>query len=246
MNAMAAADDDEPPRAEEIYAAKIFRHEDQTLPYRFLKPEHIEAGRKYPLVLFLHGAGERGNDNRKQLVHALPEFIKRQNRARFPCFVVAPQCPTERRWVEVDWTLQRHEMPEEMSVPLGLTWELLQQVTEQYPIDQDRIYITGLSMGGYGAWDLIQRKPDYFAAALPVCGGADEKYAERLINLPIWTFHGDKDAVVPLVRSTRMVETIEKAGGKPKLTIYPGVGHDSWTATYANPEVLEWLFSQKK
>jgi predicted peptidase len=246
MNATTLADDDKPPRPEEMYAAKIFTHEDQTLPYRFLEPESIEKGRKYPLVLFLHGAGERGNDNRKQLVHALPEFVKPQNRKRFPCFVIAPQCPTERRWVEVDWTLQRHDMPEEMSVPLSRTWELLQQTTDQYPIDTNRIYITGLSMGGYGTWDLIQRKPDYFAAALPVCGGADEKYAERLVELPIWAFHGDKDTVVPLVRSTRMVEAIEKAGGKPKLTIYPGVGHNSWTATYANTDVLEWLFSQKK
>lgn len=246
MNSIAAADDVKPPSAGEIYAANSFEHENQTLPYRFLEPANIEAGRKYPLVLFLHGAGERGNDNQKQMVHGLKEFIKPGNRTRFPCFIVAPQCPADRRWVEVDWTLTKHDMPEKMSIPLGLTWELLQQVTKDYPIDESRIYITGLSMGGYGTWDLIQRKPGYFAAAVPVCGGADEKYAKRLIKLPIWAFHGDKDNVVQTVRSTRMVEAIEKAGGNPKITIYPGVGHNSWTATYANPDILEWMFSQEK
>ena len=100
-------------------------------------------------------------------------------------------------------------------------------------------------MGGYGTWDLIQRKPDFFAAAIPICGGADENYASRLTKLPIWAFHGDQDGAVPLIRSTRMISAIRDAGGSPKMTIYPGVGHNSWSATYANTEVLKWMFSQR-
>ena len=219
---------------------------DQKLLYRFLTPPEITPGKKYPLVLFLHGAGERGNDNTKQLVHGLSEFIKPDNRIDFPCFVIAPQCPAERKWVEVDWTKTEHDMPAKMSIPLNLTNELMQQTTKNLPVDINRIYITGLSMGGYGTWDFIQRKPDYFAAAIPVCGGADENYANQLTSLPIWAFHGDKDTAVPLIRTTRMIEAIKQAGGTPTVTIYPGVGHNSWTQTYANREVLKWLFNQRR
>jgi len=231
--------------ANAAYQPKTFSSEDQQLLYRFLTPETIAPDQKYPLVLFLHGAGERGDDNTKQLVHGLSEFITDDNRRDFPCFVVAPQCPAEKKWVEVDWTKTEHDMPEKMSVSLKLTDELLHQISEEYPIDTNRIYITGLSMGGYGTWDFIQRKPDYFAAAIPICGGADENYADRLTKLPLWAFHGDQDNAVPLIRTTRMIAAIKQAGGDPKMTIYPGVGHNSWTQTYANREVLKWLFEQR-
>lgn len=228
------------------YKQKTYTSGEKTLKYRFLAPESTKPGETYPLVLFLHGAGERGDDNTKQLIHGLPEFVKPENRKDFPCFVVAPQCPTERKWVEVDWSKTEHNMPEEWSVPLGLSRELLHQIIREYPIDTQRLYITGLSMGGYGTWDYIQREPDFFAAAIPICGGADENYADRLTELPIWAFHGDQDRAVPLIRTTRMIKAIETAGGTPKLTIYPGVGHNSWTQTYANRDVLSWLFQQKK
>jgi predicted peptidase len=230
----------------EVYQKKVYKSGNQRLLYRFLSPPEIKSGEKYPLVLFLHGAGERGNDNTIQLVHGLSEFVKVDNRSDFPCFVIAPQCPAEKKWVEVDWTKTEHDMPEKMSVSLKLTDELLQQISEESPIDTNRIYITGLSMGGYGTWDFIQRKPNYFAAAIPICGGADENYADRLIKLPLWAFHGDQDNAVPLIRTTRMIAAIKKAEGNPKMTIYPGVGHNSWTQTYANREVLRWLFDQHR
>jgi predicted peptidase len=231
----------------QVYIAKIFKDADgQALPYRLLSPEKIEPGKSYPLVLFLHGAGERGNDNAAHLAHCASEFSKAENLKKHPCFVVAPQCPKKRRWVEVDWGAKSHTMPKEPSVPMGLTLKLVERLAADLPVDKARIYVTGISMGGYGAWDAIQRRPELFAAAMPVCGGGDEAEAPKLKNVPIWAFHGDQDMAVPTLRTLHMIEAITKAGGKPKMTIYPGVGHDSWTATFSNPEVLDWLFAQVK
>jgi predicted peptidase len=218
----------------------------QTLPYRLLKPETIEAGREYPLVLFLHGAGERGTDNSLQLVHGAKTFAAAENRQKHPCFVVCPQCPLKRRWVEVDWNLPSHTMPAKPSVPLGLVFELLDKLTAELPVDKARIYITGLSMGGFGTWDAISRRPDSFAAAVPVCGGGDVAQAPKLVKLPIWAFHGDKDPVVKPSRTRDMIEAIRKAGGEPRMTMYRSVQHDSWNRAYSEPAMLEWLFAQKK
>ncbi len=161
-------------RWQDAYEAKTFTGVGgRTLPYRMLKPEKIEPGKSYPLVLFLHGAGERGTDNSKQLVHGVGAFAKSENRQKYPCFVVAPQCPLERRWVEVDWNLPSHVMPEKPSVPLQLALELVDKLAAELPVDTGRLYITGLSMGGFGTWDAISRWPDHFAAALPICGGGD-------------------------------------------------------------------------
>lgn len=236
----AFSDDDYQPR---VYS----NDQGRQLKYRLLIPKDYSptGSEKYPLVLFLHGAGERGDDNGKQLVHGTKEFAKDENRQKYPCFVVAPQCPNDKRWVEVDWDADSHKQPEE-SISLSLTRELLTTLQKEYRIDEKRLYVTGLSMGGFGTWDLITRTPDLFAAAVPICGGADETVADRVAKLPIWTFHGDKDTVVKPERSRRMVAAIEKAGGKPKYTEYPGVNHDSWTRTYADPEMMAWLFAQKR
>ncbi len=216
------------------------------LPYRLLKPKKIEPGQSYPLVLFLHGAGERGSDNAAQLIHGAGAFATPENRRKHPCFVVAPQCPLDRRWVEVDWSLPSHTMPKEPSVPLVLTWELVDKLAAELPVDKRRIYVTGLSMGGFGTWDAIARRPAYFAAALPICGGGDTAQAPKLKNLPLWAFHGDHDSTVLPRRTRDMIDAIRQAGGKPKMTIYPGVEHDSWSRAYADPAVLDWLFSQQK
>jgi predicted peptidase len=124
--------------------------------------------------------------------------------------------------------------------------KLLDNLPKLFSVDPDRIYITGLSMGGYGTWDALQRKPDYFAAAIPICGGGDVNGAEKMKDVPIWAFHGDADGAVKVSRSRDMIEALKAAGGKPKYTEYPGGGHDSWTATYKNPEVMAWLFEQKR
>jgi len=218
----------------------------QVLPYRLLKPAKIESGREYPLVLFLHGAGERGADNAVQLVHGAGAFATPEMRRKHPCFVVCPQCPLDRRWVEVDWNLPSHTMPTKPSVPLKLVFELLDKLAADLPVDKQRIYVTGLSMGGFGTWDAIARRPQYFAAAIPICGGGDTAQATKLVGLPLWAFHGDKDPVVRPSRTRDMIEAIRKAGGTPKVTMYPGAQHDSWNRAYADPAVLEWLFAQKK
>ncbi len=222
------------------------------LPYRFYVPPHLEPGKKYPLVFFLHGAGERGNDNRLQLMRFNPVAFW----GKYPCFVLAPQCPNrqpgkpdgENCWVPpVFWGAQEHTMKPNPTWPLQMAMELLDKTIGANPIDRNRIYITGLSMGGFGTWEVLQREPaDLFAAAMPVCGGADLSFAPKFAKLPLWVFHGGIDSVVLTKRSRDMVAAILKAGGHPGYTEYPGVGHGAWTPTYTNPQVWDWLFAQHK
>jgi predicted peptidase len=219
----------------------------EKLLYRELAPK-LESGKKYPLVIFLHGAGERGDDNKVQLVHGMKDFASDQNMKNYPAFVIAPQCPNEKKWAEVDWSKDSHTTPAEPSTSMRLCHELIEKMVKELPIDADRIYITGLSMGGYGTWDALSRWPDLFAAALPICGGGDDdpEVVEKFKHVPIWVVHGDKDEAVKVERSRKMVKALEVVGGKPIYTEMKGVGHDSWTATYANPETFKWMFSQKK
>ncbi len=216
------------------------------LNYRLLKPLDYDPTEKYPLVVFLHGAGERGEDNLAQLKHGMRDFCEPARREKMKCYVLAPQCPKNQKWANVDWTQDHIALPDSISISLRLVFEVLDSMVEDAAIDKNRIYITGLSMGGYGTWDAIYRRPDFFAAALPICGGADPKTAETIKHIPIWCFHGDKDRAVRVQFSRDMIDALEKAEGEPKYTEYPGVGHDSWTRTYANPEVHEWLFSQRR
>ena len=218
----------------------------EKLPYRLMKPKDYDANKKYPLVIFMHGAGERGTDNLVQLVHGMNDFSKDENREKYPCFVLAPQCAVGKRWVEVEWTSDSHEQLEKPSDAMGLTLELLPKLQQEFSIDDKRLYVTGLSMGGYGAWEMIQRFPDKFAAAAPVCGGGDEHFAAKLTHIPIWAFHGDKDTVVKPSRSRKMIAAIKQAGGKPLYTEYPGVAHNSWVNAYSDPKLLEWMFAQKR
>ncbi len=236
------------PEALAAFSAEQYINDDNdTLLYRLLEPQKKCFLKKYPLVIFLHGAGERGNDNERQLIWGAGAFVDEGNRKDFPCYVIAPQCPKEKRWVEINWALDAHDMPEDPSETMALVMELIEQTLDKYPINKKRIYISGLSMGGYGTWDLISRLPETFAAAAPVCGGADEKQAYKLVNMPIWVFHGGDDPVVPVIRSRNMVKAIKDADGELiKYTEYPGVGHGSWKPTYADPELMKWMFSQKK
>lgn len=213
-----------------------------TLPYRLLKPAAYDAGRAYPLVLFLHGAGEMGTDNRAQLSPGVFEFASEKIMKGYPCFVVAPQ--TNIRWVDVDWALDKHLAPAEPSKTLRMAVDLILKLEKEFNIDARRIYVTGLSMGGYGTWDLIARYPEMFAAAAPICGGGDETRAWRITEVPIWAFHGGQDTVVKTIRSRNMIAAVRKAGGDPKYTEYQGVGHDSWVKAYGDPELYKWMFAQ--
>jgi predicted peptidase len=231
----------------DMYEARVYADpEDGKLLYRLMKPKDYDAQRKYPLVLFLHGAGERGEDNMAQLKWGCEDFASDKNRKQHPCFVVVPQCPENEQWVDVPWTADRHTMPEKPTAALRMSLELLAALEKEFSIDADRVYITGLSMGGFGVWDAVQRHPDRFAAAAPVCSGGDPQFAERIAHVPIWAFHGAKDTVVKPHRSREMVEAIQAAGGRPKHTEYPDASHNSWTPTYANPELYAWMFGQRR
>lgn len=228
------------------FEAHTFKHGDFELPYCLLKPKAVEEGQKYPLVIFLHGAGERGTDNQIQLVHGMNDFASDAIMDKYPAFVIAPQCPEERKWVEVDWTLESHTIPAERSIPLAATFALIDRFLAEQPVDQSRVYITGLSMGGYGTWDALARKPELFTAAVPICGGGDPATAGKFKHVPLWAFHGDLDTAVKPKRSREMIDALRVLGGTPKYTEYHGVAHDSWTQTYADPAMYEWLFAQRK
>lgn len=218
----------------------------EPLKYRLIKPVDYKFGKKYPLVLFLHGAGERGDDNAATLRHAAKDFSKPQTRSKYPAYVVIPQCPTGKKWSEVDWSKDSSELPEEPSDPMQSIKELIDDMVENAGVDPNRIYITGLSMGGYGTWDAIARYPGFFAAAAPICGGGDPKTVDKFKSLPIWCFHGAKDPVVKVIRSREMIEALQKVGSNAKYTEYPEAQHDSWTQTYSNPELFDWMFAQRR
>lgn len=215
-----------------------------TLPYRYYQPK-INEDTKLPLVVFLHGAGERGNDNNAQLLHGVKYFMADSAQSKYPCAIFAPQCPTGKRWVETDWKLLKHTMPSKPSDPMALVFDVIDSLKKLPYIDSTRIYITGLSMGGYGTWDAIQRRPGFFAAAVPVCGGGDEAQAPKLKNMHIWAFHGNLDKLVKPERTRNMVAAITAAGGHPKVTYYD-VGHFVWDQAYTTPDLFKWMFFQTK
>lgn len=234
------------PAAAEVFEARTFAGADgATLGYRLLKPENYDAAQKYPLVLFLHGAGERGTDNAAQLKHGAQVFVKPEVREKFPCFVIAPQCPLQKKWVDIDWTSDTPKQPE-INETMKLALGVLDALQKEFSIDADRLYVTGLSMGGYGTWDFITRFPEKWAAAAPVCGGGEGTTASRAKALPIWAFHGLEDKTVKPARSREMIDAVVAAGGKPLFSEYPYLGHDSWTTAYGEPELLPWLFAQKR
>jgi predicted peptidase len=178
------------------------------------------------LLLFLHGAGERGADLKGVRRHGPPKLIEQGQ--EFPFIVVSPQCPDGEWW--------RAEV----------LAALLDEIERRYRVDSRRIYATGLSMGGFGTWALAITYPDRFAAIAPICGGGHPWAVARIKNVPVWAFHGTADKVVPCRRSQEMVDALRRAGGTVRFTRYPGVDHDSWTATYANPKLYEWFLQHQR
>jgi predicted peptidase len=214
-----------------------------TLNYRQLLSDY-DPITKYPLVIFLHGSGERGNDNENQLKWGVLNFASDQNMKMHPSIIIAPQCPKNMGWAnfsEEDMSLQ-----ESPSKPMKLLIELINESIMKLPVDTNRIYITGLSMGGFGTYDAITRYPEIFAAAVPVCGGGDITKAQSIAHIPIWIFHGALDGAVNPVMSQNMVVALTKAGAHPGYTQYPKTGHFSWIAAYSDNMMIEWLYSQRK
>jgi len=226
---------------------KTFKAKDGTeVQYRFAAPAKIEEGKKYPLVLFLHGSGQRGNDNIAQLRHGAKAIFKNAEKLGQPIFLIAPQCPSEKTWAPYRFDSNRPVDEEPDNPLLDAVLALVEVTASEQAVDRDRVYITGLSMGGFGTWAAITRQPKTFAAAIPICGAGDPRTVDRFKNLPIQIFHGADDKVVAPGGSQRMFAALNKAGSDAKLTVYPGVGHDSWTRTYDDTEVIRWLFAQTK
>jgi predicted peptidase len=195
------------------------------LPAAYGRNGHL----RWPLILFLHGAGERGHDIERLRGHGITRVVE-ERADRFPFVVVSPQCPEGSRWVD----------------HLDTLGALLGEITRAYAIDEQRVYLTGMSMGGQGAWAMALRYPERFAAVAPICGprlsGTDLVERMRvLVGTPVWVFHGAKDEVVPLEHSMAMADALEEVGGTVRLTVYPEAGHDAWTETYNNPALYEWF-----
>lgn len=223
---------------------------DRTLPYRLLKPAKVEDGKRYPVVLFLHGAGERGSDNQSQLKFLPTWLSEKPLRTKYPCYLIAPQCPSRRTWGTLLWSDDPNTYDDDPSPEMRAAKQILEKVIDEHSVDPDRVYLTGLSMGGFGSWEMAARWPDRFTAVAPICGGGDPSRAEALAKLPIWAWHGGADNVVPPERSRQMVEAVRNAGGDIKYTELPDVGHNSWTPAYTNGTdtggLLPWLFKQKR
>ncbi len=221
------------------------------LPYRFYVPEDYDPDQAYPVLLFFHGAGERGTDNQSQIIGGSGrDLFKRllgKERESYQAILIAPQCPQSDQWVDTPWAEGSYQQDRiALSRGMKAALQLLTDVERQYHVDADRRYIMGVSMGGFGTWDAITRNPDLFAAAVPICGSADPSKAERVKNLPIWAFHGDSDSVVPVSGSREMVAALRAAGSSVKYTEYAGYDHNVWDSAFAEPELLSWLFSQRK
>lgn len=216
------------------------------MPYRLVAPATVEDGTAYPLVVFLHGAGERGDDGVSALRHFADRMATTAMRSRYPCFILAVQCPKEQRWVDADWSAATSPAFVERPTPaMDAVVAALRTTVRSRPVDMSRIYLTGVSMGGYGTWDLAARHPGWFAAAVPVCGGGDPSTGTRLAGLPVRAVHGLKDGVVPPERSRAMVQAIRAAGGTADI-IEPDCGHDAWTVAYTPDGALDWMFAQRR
>lgn len=203
-------------------------------------------GSKVPLVFFLHGAGERGADNVAQLRHGVGDLVRYLDAKEKGYRLIAGQVPHGKRWVEVNWGAKSHKMPDSPSDTMALLLEMLDAQLADPTIDLSRVYVSGISMGGYGTWDLISRRPEVFAAALPICGGGDVEMASKIAKIPIWTFHGSADGAVPVCRSRNMVAALWANGSNAHYREYPDAGHAVWVETYKDKKVLAWFFKQKK
>ncbi len=219
-----------------------------TLNYRKYVPP-VEKNEKLPLLVFFHGAGERGNDNEKQLTNSsvMPHYFKDEIVNNFKAAVIAPQCPEDRQWVDTPWDKGDYSLDEVgETVFIKLAAKVIKELAKEDFIDENRIYVTGVSMGGYGTWNIIMNYPDLFAAAAPICGGADSTKADTVKHIPIRSYHGGDDFVVPTSGSRMMVSAVQIAGGNIKYKEYPGCGHNAWDNAYSEPDFFSWMFSQKK
>ena len=222
------------------FVARTYRNGSQSMPYRLFIPPGYKPGIKYPLVLWLHGAGGAGSDNRQQILAdqtlGTRTWTRPQNQAKHPAFVLVPQSPTN--WVSNG--LDR------LSPEMSMVLSVLDTVRAEFNIDASRIYVAGQSDGGMGTWNVIIQRPSLFAAAIPLCGGGDPSRVAAIANIPIWAFHGERDKVISVAESRKMINAVKRAGGHPRYTEYGNVGHDVWIRAFSEPDLVEWLFAQHR
>lgn len=238
----------------DMYEKHLFIHGNDTMPYRLLLPLNFNPKKKYPFVLFLHGAGERGKDNESQLIHGAKIFLTDSIRKNFPAIVVFPQCAKDSYWSNVkkqfDSVLNRatfqFQSDGEPTTAMKQLVALYKYLEQKYPLEKSRQYVGGLSMGGMGTFEIVRRMPDTFAAAFAICGGADTSTAAKIKQTAWWIFHGLKDNVVNAQFSIEMSNAVKNQGTEAKLTLFPEAGHNSWDDAFKEPEFFPWLFSHKK
>jgi len=221
----------------------------QVLPYQIMYPKDYKPGKKYPLLVVLHGAGERGDDNEAQMKYGKNVFLDSLNRFNFPAIVIFPQCPKDSYWSSVK--INRSTVPTtflfDYSAPINWPLQAVIDLVKSIKHDKNRTYIMGLSMGGMGTMEAVSRNPKMFAAASPICGGADLSYVAQYVKrVPLWVHHGDIDMVVPVRHSRELVKAVQDQGVEIRYSEYPGVNHNSWENASKQPELLSWIFSHRK
>jgi len=235
-----------------LFTKEQFINGGDTLQYRMLLPENFDPAKEYPVLFFLHGAGERGSDNEAQLIHGSKLFLKPEVRKNFPAIVIFPQCPKNDFWANVKFGdgksnerfgFQKGGKP---GKAMALLMGLLGKFKSEKFTDNARFYVGGLSMGAMGTFELLRRKPKAFASAFAICGGDHVENVKKYKKIPLWVFHGGKDTTVPIEKSEIVVNELKRLNGNVKFSIYPEAGHNSWDSAFAEPEFLSWLFSFKK
>jgi len=233
-----------------LYEKEVFIYESDTLSYRILKPKNYNSSKQYPVHLFLHGAGERGNDNSSQLTHGAALFLKKEARNNYPAWVIFPQCSKDDRWPSFfsdSWNETLTKISSKPNKSLNLVIKLMDEFIQKKQVDKARIYVSGLSMGGMGTFEILCRRPNMFAAASPICGNGVAQMAKIYAKkTPVWIFHGSDDTVVSPIHSLKMAAAIIEAGGSPKMTLYEGVDHGSWYNAFAEQNFLKWIYSKSK
>ena len=234
----------------DLFKKEIFIQDEDTLRYRILEPNNYNPNKQYPVHLFLHGSGERGNDNFSQLTHGAKLFLKKENREKYNSWVIFPQCSENDRWPSLISDLWNKNFNQNITKPnksLGLVIKLMDSFVEKKHVNKQKIYVSGLSMGGMGTFEILFRRPNMFAAATPICGNGSPQLAKLFADkVPIWIFHGSDDTVVSPKHSLKMAKAIIEAGGSPKITFYENVGHNSWDNAFEEKDFLKWIHSKSK
>jgi predicted peptidase len=230
-----------------VFIKKIFESDNGgTLPYQFRIPENYQVDRRYPLLVFLHGAGELGDDNSRQTINFPGNFLNAPNSRDYPFFIIAPQCPSKDTWVSFPNYPRNAQTTQNPTPATRLTIELIEKLLSEYNIDEHRVYVLGVSLGGEGTFDIVSRRPDLFAAAVPICGIVDAAKASSMKDVSLWIFHGEDDDINPVIYSRMIVQALNAEGVSPRYTEYKGAGHSIWNRVYDEPELPPWLFSQQK